>query len=306
MHPRLVLLTIVAGLPALARAESFPLDLFTVQPIAFDASGEITLRGAIHSHHDGVVLDAMTSTTLGASGGLLDVEAGGLRVVWRDLEQHQYRVVATGSAGWACEAAGVASPCLVPRTIELAQARLLTVADFARSLSGEVTVECPGPAGMGARLAGLARAPWEYQLVATVPLIALGGWFWLRRRRRRVLTPAEQIARSATKLMRRLRQGDPVHQRLLVPIVSLVDHARRLERERRRGVAEGWPAETERSTRGLQAILRSLYDLARTLDQGTRAGRATLDDRLLRDLQSDLHLALAATSEADGLLSGNG
>ena len=303
MHLRLVLLAIVAGLPALARAESFPLDLFTVQPIALDPNGEITLKGTIHSHHDGAVLDAMTSTTRSASGGLLDVEAGGLRVVWRDPEQHQYRVAATGAAGAACQLAEVASPCLVPRTLELAQARLLTVDDFARSLAGEVTVECPGPAGMGSRLAMLARAPWEYQLVATAPLIALGGWFWLRRCRRRVRTPAEQIAQTAAKLMRRLRQGDPVHQRLLAPIASLVDHAHRLERERRRGVAEGWPAETERSTRGLQAILRSLHDLGRMLDEGTRAGRATLDDRLLIDLQNDLHLALAATSEADGLLS---
>jgi len=85
--------------------------------------------------------------------------------------------------------------------------------------------------------------------------------------------------------------------------LSLVDHANRLERERRCGVAEGWPAETERSARGLQAILRSLHDLGRMLDEGTRAGRATLDDRLLFDLQNDLHLALVATSEADGLLS---
>ena len=235
-------------------------------------------------------------------GGLVDAEAGGLRVVWRDPEQHRYRLVATGAPGWACQAAEVASPCLVPRTLELAQARLLTVADFARSLSGQVLVECPASGGPGARLAVLIHAPWQCDVAATGPLIAFAGWFWLRKRRRRVPAPCEQISQLVAKLSRRLRQGDPVHQRLLPPIRSLAEHARRLERERRRGLAEGWPGETERSTRALQDILKTLLALGRTLDEATRAGRATLDDRLLGDVQSDLQLALAANSEADGLL----
>lgn len=301
---RFAVLAVLAVLPATARAESFPLDLFAVQPIAIETGGEIALNGALHCRQDGATLDAMTSSvgSRTLAGGMLDAGAGGLRVVWRDPEQHVYRMVATGVAGPGCELAGVASPCLVPRTLELAQARLMTVADFARSLAGEVRVECPGSAGAGFRLAMLARVPWEYGLAATGPLIALAGWFWLHKRRRRVPRPSEEIVRLAATLIRRLRQGDPVHQRLLAPIQSLVDHAHRLEHERRRGVAEGWPAETERSTRGLQAILQSLHDLDVTLDEATRAGRAALDGQLLRDLHRDLQLALAASTETDRLL----
>jgi len=301
---RFMPLAILAVLPTTARAESFPLDLFAVQPIGFVSGSEITLNGAIHCRQDGATLDGLTSSvgSRALPGGVLDAAAGGLRVVWRDPEQHVYRMVATGGSGPGCELAGVTSPCLVPRTLEMAQARLMTVAEFAESLAGEVTVECPDSAGVGFRLAMLAHTPWEYGLAATGPFIALAGWFWLRKRRRRVPTPSEEIDRLAAAVIRRLRQGDPVHQRLLAPVRTLVDHAHRLEHERRRGVAEGWPAETERSTRGLQAILQSLRGLAGTLDEATRTGRAALDGKLLRDLHRDLQIALAASAETDGLL----
>jgi len=305
MRLHAIVLASVAGFSTTARAESFPLDLFTVQPVALEPGGEIVLQGALHSRHDGAVLDGLTTTIAdrSVSGGLLDAEAGGLRVVWRDPEQHRYRAIATGGAGPACQAASLPSPCLVPRTLELAQARLLTVADFAQSLSGEVMVERPGSGGMGWRLAELAHAPWQYQLAATGPLVALGGRVWLRHRRRRGLAPVKSIARLAAGLRRRLRQGDPVHQRLLAPLGLLVDRARRLEGERRRGLVEGWPAEAERAANGLQAIMKSLHDMSRSLDEATRLGRGALDDRLLSDLHDDLHLALDACAEGEAVLA---
>ena len=301
MRSTSVALAMLVGLPTLARAESLPLDLFAVQPLDLEPGGELTLKGAVHSHHDGALLDGL-NTRMGnriVPGGLVDAEAGGLRVVWQDPEQHEYRMVAMGLPGPACREAEVPSPCLAPRTLALAQARLLTVAAFARSLSGEVQVESARLGGVGTRLSVLVRAPWEYPLAALGPLFALGGWGWLRRRRRRAPSTGEAIASLVAELTRRLRHGDPVHRRLLVPIGALADQMRRLERERRRGLAEGWPAETERAAGQLRAILSSLLELRRTLNDATRAGRADLDQRLLLDLHRDLQLALDATHEAD-------
>lgn len=301
MRSTLIALAILVGLPATARAASFPLDLFAVQPIELDPGAEVTLNGAIHSRHDGEVLDAL-NTGIGSNivpGGLVDAEAGGLRVVWRDPEQHTYRLVATGGAGSACREAEVASPCLAPRTLALAQARLLTVAAFARSLDGEVTVESSRLGGVGARLWLMVCAPWEYQVAALAPLVVLGGVGWLRLRRRRSPTPSEAIAGLVAELTRRLRHGDPVHQRLLMPIAALAAKARRLERERKRGLAEGWPGETQRAKGQLDAILHSLLDLRQALNEATRSGRADLDQRLLLDLHKDLQMALDAAHEAE-------
>jgi hypothetical protein len=301
MRSTLVALAIVVGLvglPAVARADALPVDLFTVQPLELEPGGELTLKGAVHSHHDGAVVDGL-NTLVGnrlVPGGLVDAEAGGLRVVWRDPERHEYRLVAIGAEGPACREAEVPSPCLAPRTLALAQARLLTVAAFERSLSGQVQVDSTRLGGVGARLAVQVRSVWEWVVLGP---LALGGWVWLRRRRRRVPAPREAIAALVAELTRRLRQGDPVHQRLLVPIAALADQARRLERERRRGLAEGWPAETARAEGQLRAILSSLLELKRTLNEATRAGRADLDPRLLLDLHKDLQLALDATREAE-------
>jgi hypothetical protein len=301
MRSPVVALAMLVGLPAVGRAESLSLDLFTVQPIDLEPGGELTLEGAVHCHHDGAVLDAL-STRMGNStvpGGLVDAEAGGLRVVWRDPDHHAYRLVATDGAGPACGAAEVPSPCLAPRTLALAQARLLTVAAFAHSLSGDVKVASSRSGGGGTRLSLLVRAPWEYQLAALAPLAALAGWGWLRRRRRRTPAPSQAIAGLVAELTRRLRHGDPVHQRLLVPMAALAAKARRLERERRRGLAEGWPAETQRAANQLDAIVHALLELRAALNQATRAGRADLDHRLLLDLHEDLQLSLDAAHEAD-------
>jgi hypothetical protein len=132
----------------------------------------------------------------------------------------------------------------------LAQARLLTVADFSATLSGELGIDgesCP--------------APWPWAVVLPVGAGV---------------------------------QGDPVHQRLLPALDALAADSRRLESERRRGLAEGWPGEAARAEASLQTVVTSLHILHRTLDSATRIDRAHLDQGLLIELDQGLAAASAA------------
>ena len=267
-----------------------PLNLTQIQPVDLDGSATLSVSGVLRSSHDGSLIDATTSRAgddgPAQAGGFLEVEAGGLRVVWRDLDRHVFRLVATGRTGALCAAAQVASPCLVPRLGALAQERLLGVRQFARTLTGAPVLSL-----------SVVKIPW-HRWLPLAPLLALPVWF-IGRRMRRPPSAWQECRRLLVRLQRRRRQGDPVHQRLLTPVEALASHARRLESERRRGVAEGWPGETARAGQGLATILFRLRAIEQTLDQAARAGRGELDTRLVESLGQDLEAALAARKEAD-------
>jgi hypothetical protein len=288
---RVPVLAVLAALTLSRPAQADqPLNLSEIAPVALDGFATITISGVLRSSHDGSLIDATTTRAgddgTAQPGGFLDVEAGGLRVVWRDLDRHVFRMVATGSPGPLCGAAKVSSPCLVPRLGALAQERLLGVREFAQTLSG-------------APVRSLSVTPLRWrQWVPLTPLAVLPVWL-IWRRIRRPPTAWQECKQLLDRLQRRLRQGDPVHQRLLAPVEALTDHAHRLEHERRRGVAEGWPGETARASQGLATILFRLRAIDQTLDQSAREGRGELDTRLIKSLGQDLEVALSARREAE-------
>ncbi len=98
---------------------SFNIDLrVPVAPLHLDPGAHVTFTGALHSSFDGAEIDAATTTWPGSAPGgasvdalgLVDFDAGGLRVVARDPTTHVVDAVATGDVGRACAAAHVASP----------------------------------------------------------------------------------------------------------------------------------------------------------------------------------------------------
>jgi hypothetical protein len=272
-----------------AQAEE-PLHLTEIQPLDLDASTIVVVSGVLRSSHDGSLIDA-TTTRPGddgpaQSGGFLDVEAGGLRVVGRDLDRHSFRLAATGTPGALCVAAQVPSPCLVPRLGALAQERLLSAREFVRTLTGAPVLSLPVGKTTWLRW-------WPLTALLALPVLYLG------RRVRHAPSAWQECRRHLGRLQRRLQRGDPVHQRLLAPLQALASHARLLESQRRRGLAEGWPGETARAGQGLATILFRLRTLEQTLDQAARAGRGELDTRLVESLGQDMEAALAARKEAD-------
>lgn len=204
----------------------------TAHVVAVDSGGEIILRGAVRSAHDGSVIDALT-TRAGATsvegegepvaGGLFDVEAGGWALVSRDPSAHVYRLAATGSPGSACVEAGVRSPCLPLRLLPLAQTRLLAVSDFARTVSGEVTLEVLDPDTVP-----IAVPPFVVRHGATMGFGALGlvaSLLGILTLRRRASTPEATLRRTAARVRARLSSSDPVHRQLAPTIEGLLAHA---------------------------------------------------------------------------------
>jgi hypothetical protein len=203
--------------------------------VAVDPGGEIVIRGAVHSSHDGTVLDAMTSRpgAVGAGnegdpvlGGLYDLEAGGWRLVSRDPNAHTYRLAATGTPGTACTASNVASPCLPLRLLPLAQTRLLAASDFARTLSGEVTLEILNPDSTPVALPPFAQryGSWLLGGGACALLLALG----IRQQRLREATPLARLQRKANAVRQRLVGADAVYRELVPALDTLIRHAEEL------------------------------------------------------------------------------
>ncbi len=256
-----------------------------VHPVAVDPGGEVIIRGAVRSSHDGTVFDALTSRP-GATGvegdgepvlgGLYDVEAGGWHVVSRDMRAHAYRLSATGSPGAACTEAGVSSPCLPLRLLPLAQSRLLAVADFARSMSGEVTLEVLDPDSTPVRAPPFVE---RYGVAMGVGAVALAGVALAARTlRRRAQTPEAKLRRTAAKVRARLASGDPVHKQLAPSIDALVKHAEELSSLRDR--LRTRVASTDRA-----ALTIRRESLSAQVDKGvTEASRARdlVDEQLAR------------------------
>jgi len=225
----LTLAGVVVPAPALAGAP--PLDQPT--PVA----GEVVLRGELRSSLDGSRFDALTQwdnfpPLAGAvaprTGGLFDPAAGGLRVIEQDPTRHIYRLAPDSSEGPACRAAGVTSPCLVPRLQLLALERLVTAAEFGATLAGTLDAEvAPVPAPPAGRAGEMRALGWG---LGAGLLAAL--WLGLGAVRARRGTAIGQVRLAAARARRAMR-GDPTLAPARDQIQVLVARAEQLELARR-------------------------------------------------------------------------
>jgi hypothetical protein len=215
--------------PAVAAVGVPPLDRVT--PI----SGEVVLRGELRSSFDGSTFDAVTQRDMFPQlegepaprlGGLFDPGAGGLRVVEQDTATHVYRLAPTGAEGRACEEAGLASPCLVPRLATLAHERLITVDAFAATLGGGIESEALAPPVVSSATESVLE--W---LAAGAGL--LGAAALARRIRRARRASAIGQVRAAAAEARRALRGDVTLARAREQIEPLLARGEELERVRR-------------------------------------------------------------------------
>ena len=113
--------------------------------------------------------------------GVSIATAGGLRLVEQHVDRHAYVYTPTGEPGPGCVAAGVSSPCLVPRLATLAHDRLRTRAELEASFAGTIDVE---DAGLSAA-EPVKGSPWLLLaglFVAGIAALAVCVARWLRRR----------------------------------------------------------------------------------------------------------------------------
>ncbi len=336
-----VLMVSLSALHSARASTSFSPSLDRVVPL----TGELVLRGELRSALDGSTFDAVTQHDRfpalsggGASarlGGLYDPDAGGLRVVEQDPEQHVYRLAPNGKMGVACRLAGVDEPCLVPRLAALAHERLVTADELAATLSGHIEADLlPG--------AGLPR-PSVSQTRALLWLAGfgalLGTWAQVRRGRRAQRQTTFGQVRVAAAQARRALRGEPTLARARDRIPALLVRAEQLEGTRRdcvlrlarldaaglqrrraawagssapdapaalsalaveAGEAEQLGADLAAAVAGMEriaSVLRTLALRARA-DRGTRAVAA--DDDPVDALLGELALRDAAASEAEG------
>jgi hypothetical protein len=218
-------------LAMLAPATAGAATLDQVTPV----TGELVIRGTMRTTIDGSTFDAVTQKDMYPQigvdpaprmGGLFDLEAGGLRVVEKNGDV--YRIAPTSSIGPSCSAAGLATPCLVPRIKELAHERLVTESELASSLLGDVSVEAQAPPpppviepqttkALGAVLAVLAA------LAAAAIALAV--------RRARRSTRIGQVHAAADEA-RRATKGDVTLAAARAHIDALVARAETLEKAR--------------------------------------------------------------------------
>jgi hypothetical protein len=194
-----------------------------VQHINVPPGGEIVLRGRHFCDRDASVIDAVTTTwpaESGASidpGGLVDLESGGFHMTRRDPVTHEVHAVATGDTSPACATAGVQSPCLPLRLVQLAQRRMITVQDLRASLkAGELAVEVPGsvlpPVSPGA-------APYLQGAAVLLGLGALASLGWAAHRRR-ARSPAGQLLALAGRVRAKLKTADPIVAAPVAPALA--------------------------------------------------------------------------------------
>ena len=236
-----------------------PLPLDRVTALALDDGARVEVHGQVGTVVDGHRFDAM---------GLFDFGAGGLRVVGHDAARSAYRLEATGETAIGCSAAGVPTPCLLPRLAEIAHERLMTARELAATLSGGIELEAGGPPATASKLAiaGLC--------IAGALMITWCAVAWSRRLARTALGRVRAAARHAL----RATEGDVTLEPVRKEIRVLVDRAVGLD-----------SVELER----IESVLRVV-----TLRAETRRGLSTLSDPV-EALVAELDLRDQAMAEVD-------
>jgi hypothetical protein len=273
------------------------LDL-PAEHVGVEPGGEIVLRGAFHSKHDGSIVDAATTTWPpeapgGASvdtGGLYDFEAGGFHVTSRDPVKHEVHAVAKSEPGQACSALGVSSPCLPLRLRQQAVSRLMTVDEWAASLTGgggQVMLEVLEPPVYVPPPAAVPYLAIAGGMMAAGMAVVLGARWW----RRRAASPAAQLARMAKRVQAKLAHADAV---LAAPLAPAVAATLRSLQERR---VEASSAEGKRVA---AVLLRVEARLDASAHEVRSAAEQEAADELVREMEGALEAADEATLSALG------
>jgi hypothetical protein len=210
------------------------LALDRVTSLVLDPGASVLVHGQVTTSVDGSSFDVVMQKdglSPGAvrPGGLFDLAAGGLRVAEAHADRHEYVLAGTGAPGVACNAAGVASPCLVPRLASLAHERLRTQAELAGTLSGGVTLEGvvaapPAPTWVQSpRFLSVATLVFTAALVAGVAMAVA---------RARATSTIGRI-RAAARRARRATSGDPTLDAVRSQVDAMVGRAATLEKAHR-------------------------------------------------------------------------
>jgi hypothetical protein len=211
-----------------------PLALDRITALQLDTGAQIVVHGAVTTSVDGSTFDAVMQAdglSPGAmrTGGLFDLDAGGLRLVQQRADRHEYTLASTGSPGAACAAAGIGSPCLVPRLAVLAHERLKTTSELAQTLTGSVQLE-----GVIAPPVPLV-APETVSALSSVGLMAAltaAAWATVFVRRRKAGTPLGRVQAAAKEAVR-ATHGDPTLERVRSQVKVMLGRAEQLDRIRR-------------------------------------------------------------------------
>ncbi|MBK6692323.1 MAG: hypothetical protein IPG50_08980 [Myxococcales bacterium] len=289
------------------------LDVATPEALPLAPGQTVTLRGELRTSFDGISYDAVARYEAGAEslGGLIAIEGVGLRIASR--ARGAVVLEATGGDGAMCRGLGLTTPCIVPRSAELAHERLLSLAEFQATLSGNLSRETAGPPAEPVLSDELTTTLGVFGAGVLV-VFTLGGVHALRKAR--AAKPAARASRAA-RLARRSLAGQPLSEPLLARIDALLGVVNRLSAslanidaklsERRSGETSGrvvaeyerLEGERARAAAQLEECVDALEALAlhRTTD-------ASADDaaRELAALDDEVELGRAAEAETRQVL----
>ena len=165
---------------------------------------------------------------------MFDLAAGGLRLVEQHPDSHEYKLASTGTVGPGCVAAGMDSPCLVPRLAVLAHERLHTASEFAGTLTGGVELDGivapPVPAMAPETVSALS-------VVAVVVALVTAAWLALVSLRRRARTALGRV-RTATRDAIRATSRDPSLEPVRLQVRAMLERATQLDVARRACIAK--------------------------------------------------------------------
>jgi hypothetical protein len=262
-----------------------PLDRFATH-VDVDTGGEVIVRGALVSNHDGSTIDAAMTISPGGTDvdGLIDFEAGGFYVTSRDPVLHEVHAIATGKGGAACATLGVTAPCLPLRYVEQAHARLMTTDDWASSLKGGLTLEVIAPAASEV----VAEEAWlhagDIAGGGAVASLVFGAFVWLRARRRFAASPAGRLRAMAEHVTKKLDGADAV---LAAPLRPALASASQAIRKRR----------LDPTTPEGKRVLDVLERVERRLDEAHAQATADEERHLADGLVAEMDAAIEASEE---------
>jgi hypothetical protein len=257
-----------------------------ILPISAAPGTKIIIRGSFISRHDGSIIDAVTTSwPKDAPGGesvdpigLMDLDAGGLHMMSRDIPKHEVHAVVTDAPGQACSAAGVSSPCLVLNN-QLALKRLLTTREMWSTMNGSMTVEVPPPLAPPIVPATAVPVLQIFAAFFLLILVAIAGWRWKRTKEN---SAEGQLLALSRKVMAQLQKADQV---IAAPLKPTVDAAVKAIVEKRVDAAS---KEGQRVADALRRVNERLESTAR---EERAAKEQEAADELLREMESALEAA---------------
>jgi hypothetical protein len=267
--------------------------------------GPIKVTGSLRDRADGSIIDAVADRRPGRepAPGLIDWEAGGLRLVRLDDAQHVHIFEPSGEPGPACATLGIAGSCLVGRPLRLAVARLVTQDELLARLDGALELES-SPVPLQTR-AHRWEAPMLAVLAASGLLVALAS------RRRRSLPRAR--ARRALCTLQRQAALRPVYARLLplahdlvrqLDVIAAQRSALRAELGRARAGAlarQDWGLQVGRCDARIDRIATSLEALALELSTSALV-EGPREQAALSALGEQMRMAHESVQATDQLL----